>query len=99
MSNVRPRETGLPFTVYISEKGRARHAARVKVAAGERAPPFVASVTVSPNVRVAAGKLDTESLRLVTQWVELNRQALLDHWNGVTSSQEALAALQRMPQP
>jgi len=31
MTNLFPRRTGLPMTVWVSPRGRARHAARIKV--------------------------------------------------------------------
>jgi hypothetical protein len=33
MANLRPERTGLPFVVFISQRGGARHDVRVKVAA------------------------------------------------------------------
>ena len=61
MSNVQPDESGLPFVVYISER-QGPHDVRVKIAAGAKAPPFVASVSVRPTVEVVAGKLSNRDL-------------------------------------
>ncbi len=36
MANLRPTTTGQPFIVFISQRGAARHAARVKVAAAPK---------------------------------------------------------------
>jgi len=36
MANLRPERTGLPFVVFISQKGGARHNVRVKVARGPK---------------------------------------------------------------
>ncbi len=58
MANLSPALTGLPMIVWISERGRARHDARVKVSLvhGRRArPDRTASVSVRPNVEVVAG--------------------------------------------
>ncbi len=93
MSSVQPGESGLPFVVYISER-QGPHDVRVKVAAGPKVPPFVASVSVRPNVEIVAGQLTNRDLDLVRQWVELNREVIIDHWEGKTpSSRDVLNAL------
>ena len=94
MANVYPEDTGLPFVVWISPKGRARHDARVKVARTERATEFVASLSIRPEVRIVAGQLATMEFDLAKQWIDLNRDALLDYWDGVTvQTKHVLAAL------
>jgi hypothetical protein len=99
MSNVQPDESGLPFVVYISERQGA-HDVRVKVAAGPKAPPFVASVSVRPTVDLVAGQLANRDLELVRQWIELNRDVIIDHWEGkMPSSRAVLNALRPLPKP
>lgn len=99
MSNVQPDESGLPFVVYISEK-QGPHDVRVKVAAGPKAPPFIASVSVRPAIEVVAGKLSNRDLALVRQWIELNQQVIIDHWEGkMPSSRAVLNALKPLPKP
>ena len=59
MANLSPALTGLPMIVWISERGRARHDARVKVSLvhGRRARPVArpALEPVAPGVRAARG--------------------------------------------
>jgi len=94
MANVYPEDTGLPFVVWISPKGRARHAARVKIARTEKATDFIASLSIRPDVRIVAGDLPAADLDLARRWIELNRDALLDYWDGVTvQTKHVLAAL------
>ena len=58
MANLRPERTGLPFVVFISQKGGARHDVRVKVASGASVRPSeMVAVAVRPNVRVIRGAL------------------------------------------
>jgi len=100
MANVFPAETGLPFVVYISERGRARHDVRVKVAGGPKARDFVASLSVRPDVRVVAGTLSAEHLALAQQWIDLNRDTIVGYWDGdIGSTREALDALVALPAP
>ena len=94
MANVYPEDTGLPFVAWIPPKGRARHDARVKVARTDRATEFVASLSIRPEVRIVAGDLPAEEFDLARRWIALNREALLDYWDGVTvQTKHVLAAL------
>jgi len=98
MANLSPNLTGLPMVVWISERGGARHDARVKVSLvhGRRArPDQTAWLSVRPDVPVVAGPpLDPRDLELVRRWVELNRDALLAYWNGDLLTDEVIARLQ-----
>jgi hypothetical protein len=100
MANVRPELSGLPFIVWISEKGRARHDVRVKVAPGPKVREFVASVSVRPDVSVVAGALSDRDLELLGAWIELNRDVIVRYWDGdILYTDEALAALKPLPAP
>ena len=95
MANLRPERTGLPFVVFITQKGAARHDFRVKVA---RAPSVrcseMVTVALRPSVRMVRGRLDPNDLGLLRQWIDLNEQLLIDYWNGVIGyTEDALSAL------
>ena len=97
MANLSPTITGLPMVVWMSERGRARHDARIKVSLvhGRRAhPDQTASVSVRPAVDVVAGPpLDPRDLALVQRWIELNRDTILAYWNGNLLTDEVIARL------
>ncbi len=98
MVNVRPELSGLPFIVWIWEKGGARHDVRVKVSPGPKVREFVATVSVRPTGELIAGDLSTLDLDLVRDWVELNRDTIIRYWNGdILYTDEALAALKKLP--
>ena len=85
MTNLYPRRTGLPMTVWASPRGSARHAARIKVnmAHGERMTiANTAVVRLQPSPKVIAGELKADDRDAVFRWIALNEQALLDHWHG-----------------
>lgn len=95
MSNLSPKKTGLPFVVWISPKGGARHDVRVKVSLGPRAKPgeFV-SVSVRPAVEVVEGSLTAEQFKSLRSWIELNRDALVQFWEGeIEYTEDVLARL------
>lgn len=96
MANLRPERTGLPFVVFISQQGGARHDVRVKISRGPRADPArMITVTVRPEPRVIPpGALSAEEFALLRRWIELNRQVLIDYWTGdIAYTEDALAAL------
>ena len=67
MANLYPRETGLPMTVWVSPRGRARHAARIKVCRrpGDRmVPTDTVSVRILPKPTPVEGELPVHGRRL-----------------------------------
>ena len=96
MANLRPERTGLPFVVFISQRGGARHDVRVKVAPGPRVRPSeMVTVAVRPSVRVVSGTLDPADLALLRRWIDLNQDILVKYWDGVIEyTEDAIAALQ-----
>jgi hypothetical protein len=98
MVNIRPEISGLPFIVWISEKGGARHDVRVKISPGPRVREFAATVSVRPVVEVLAGELSARDLQLVSDWIALNRETIIRYWTGeILYTDEALAALLPLP--
>jgi hypothetical protein len=95
MANLRPERTGLPFVVFISQKGGARHDVRVKVAPGAKVRPSeMVTVVIRPSVRVVRGELDPRDLALLTRWIDLNRDTLVEYWDGdIEYTEDAIAAI------
>jgi hypothetical protein len=97
IANVRPDVSGLPFIVWISEKGGARHDVRVKVSPGPRVREFTASLSVRPEVSVAAGEMSAADFALAKAWIDLNREVIIAFWDGdILYTDEALAALRKL---
>jgi hypothetical protein len=102
MSNLTPKRTGLPFVVWISPKGDARHDVRIKVSPGPKwVPSEFVSVAIRPDVRVVGrGTLSGQHLALLRQWVDLNRDVLVRYWDGdIEDTLDALAALKPLRKP
>jgi hypothetical protein len=82
MSNLKPTDTGLPFTVFVSPRGRAKHDVRVKVTN----PPWGAHPEgiygLRPSVHFEEGEdwLSRRQQVLLNQWAQMNMQALVDFW-------------------
>lgn len=97
MANVHPKRSGLPFSVYVSEK-QGRHDVRVKVAAGVKSLPFVASVAIRPEIRLAEGNLSNADFDLVRRWIELNRDVIIGYWDRtIEDTGDMIAALKPLP--
>ena len=94
ISNLFPKHTGLPFVVWISHKGAARHDVRVKVSSGAKVfPSRMTSVAIRPELRVMEGRMKASDLALLTQWIQLNRDVLVRYWDGDIDTKDALDAI------
>ena len=98
MANLFPRTTGLPMVVWVSPRGRARHDARIKVslAPGRMDIGQTAVVGIRPSPRLIEGRLGPADLELVSQWIELNEEALIDFWNETIDSVELGGRLRKI---
>jgi hypothetical protein len=97
MSNLFPKHTGLPFVVWISVRGGARHDVRVKVSSNAKAMPGnMATVGIRPDVQILEGEVDPASFDLLKAWIELNRATLISYWDGDIDTQDALEALAKV---
>lgn len=95
-----PRDTGLPMTVWVSPRGRARHDARVKVCLthGDRMDATnLAAVAIRPVPRIVSGQLMTRDFALVSSWIALNEATLIGYWDGTLSTIELAGRLRRLP--
>jgi hypothetical protein len=92
MVNYRKNVTGVDNVIFISQKGYARHAARIKVAIEPPDSIDVTSDTASIEIssgQVVAGEIsDAELLKQVRKFIELNRPALVDYWNAFIDTEE-----------
>jgi hypothetical protein len=99
MANLYPRDTGLPMTIWVSPRGRARHDARIKVCTtpGDRMDPTqTAVVAVRPQPRLVEGDLSREDFRLVAEWVRANAMPLIGYWDGQLSTVEFIQQMKRV---
>jgi hypothetical protein len=89
MANLRPKTTGLPFIVYISERGNARHGPRVKVSPAPRVRlEDMASYALVPFRHVAGPHLSPAEEEQLGRWVALNKRVLLEYWDSTLAFTE-----------
>jgi hypothetical protein len=82
MANLRQRTTGLPFVVFVSQRGKAQHPCRVKISKEPQTANFFASVSVNDPVEVKSGHVRNEDMIALKKWILLNQEALLQYWDG-----------------
>jgi hypothetical protein len=96
-----PDDTGLPMAVWITENDGYAHDVRVKVATipggrgSWRASPSM-GVRPSPD-EIRPCSLPPTDVQAVAHWIELNREVILDLWNGVITSRQVYPRLRKMP--
>lgn len=102
MSNLSPHDTGVKGCLIwcsIGEfEGKAiKHGPRIKVMLGQKITSEgladAVSVTLDPVPRVI-GALSGRVKKQVLQFVELNRETLLQYWNGQLTTRQMLDGLQ-----
>jgi hypothetical protein len=97
MANLFPKHTGLPFVVWISVRGGARHDVRVKVSTNAKAQPGnLATVGIRPIVEIMEGWVDPRDWKLLQEWIVLNRETLIAYWEGEMDTLDAVAALVKL---
>jgi hypothetical protein len=98
MVNVRGRSSGLPMNVWIGPRGRARHAARIKVQMDHREQfdiDHLAVVSVEDDPpRIIEGQLSAVDLEQIRRYIAINKAAILDHWRERTDGIELSRSLQ-----
>jgi hypothetical protein len=99
MANLYPRDTGLPMTIWVSPRGRARHDARIKVSLrpGDRMDASnTAVVAIRPQPRLVRGALAPRDFASVARWITTNAAALIGYWDGSLSTVEFVTRMQRL---
>ena len=99
MTNLSPRMTGLPMSVWASPRGNARHDVRIKVNMSHGRQMSIdntAVVALRPRPRVVAGTLSADDLRTVADWIAINSEAIIAYWDEEIETDEFLGRLKRL---
>ena len=99
MGSYEKKDTGIDNTVFISPKGKTRHAARIKVAIDP--PDSFNPGTKTASIAIHDGSVTGEQVprdlyEQLLAFIDLNRQTLLDYWNykiSTTKMEERLTPL------
>jgi hypothetical protein len=100
MANLFPCTTGLPVIAWVSPRGNARHDVRVKVNmthGNQMTVSNTAVLGVRPTPHLIAGQSSAEDQRAVSEWVSLNTDAFVAHWEGRIDTVQLGQALKQLP--
>jgi hypothetical protein len=100
MTNLSPRMTGLPMSVWVSPRGNARHDVRIKVNMSHGSQMTIdntAVVAVRPAPRVVAGHLSSGDRRAVAEWIRLNYEAITAYWDEQLDTGQLIDRLKLLP--
>ena len=98
-ANLYPRTTGLPMTVWVGPRMGAAHDVRVKVSQRHGARMDwgdLAVMSVRPEAQLLQGELTSADQTAVAQWIRLNEQPIVDHWNGEIDGVGLALALRKL---
>ena len=98
-------DTGWRRAVGITENQGYRHDVRVKVSrlrTGRGSWPDAVFVSVRPTCEEVISpsrqpELPTADLAQVCRWVELNRDMIIDFWDGVITPRQVYPRLRKLP--
>jgi hypothetical protein len=96
MAALRPDVTGVDNTVFVSPKGYARHAARIKIAVD---PPHSLDPTAKKasmaihDYSITGAYLPPEIVEQARQFIDRNRDALTRYWNHEIDTREMVKQL------
>jgi hypothetical protein len=98
-----PSRTGLPMAVWITPNDDYPHDARINISAihsdrgSWRTAPLI-GVQPAPH-EIVPGSLPATDVALVKRWIELNRDLIIDVWDGRVDAvaEEVYPLLQRLP--
>src|ERR1035441_5650454 len=97
MTNLSPESTGLPFVVFIFQNLDDKHDLQIQVGRSYKAwPNDTSTILIRPTVRVIGGqrRFNANEIALLTQWVELNRDVLIQFWDhDIESTADVLRVL------
>jgi len=102
MSNLSKGATGLDRVIYISTKSGAMHGPRVKVYNTSVGRSRSTSISISDDPKIVTldgARIGGKELKKIKQWIILNKEVLLKHWNneeGYQTSDEVIPQLKRL---
>ena len=100
MTSLRKKRTGVDNTIFVSTKGPARHGARIKIAIDPPDSFNAACKTASMAIHdfsVTGAYVPPRIVEQAKQFIERNRDVLLDYWEAKFDTEEMLERLRPPP--
>ena len=96
IAHLRPESTGLPMTIWVSERGGAKHGLRINVSFKLGAKIDLeerVTVTIEDEPRVSGDGHNNSDYAVVSEYIASNRDVLFAYWNGEVDTAEMLERL------
>lgn len=101
MTNLRPSQTGLPMTIYVSDKDKLRHGPRVKIfdkygdsTGSQKGSPM--TIEKEPKLQAPLKNIKSKDVNRVSQWITLNRDALLAYYHKEITTKQFLEKVKKV---
>lgn len=99
MVSLRKERTGVAHTVFVSTKGYARHAPRIRIAIDPPDSLNAAAETASMAIHdysIAGAHMPPQLFEQAKRFIERNRAALLDYWDNKIDTAELIERLRQI---
>lgn len=98
MANLSSRTTGLPLTVWVSQRGHASHDARIKVSLtpGKMNIDNLVTVGIRPEPWRVTDGLGNADFEQIARWIKLNETTLLEYWDEIIDTGELIGKLKKV---
>lgn len=96
--SLRPKSSGLPMNIFLTTKGWSLWPAHIKVQTDRRQwfhTDAVALVGVGP-MDVLDGAIGDDELGAIRRYIDLNRDAILLYWHGLSDGVELAENLKKL---
>ena len=100
MASLEKESTGVDNTIFVSTKGHARHAPRIKIAVDPPDSLNAAAKTASMAIHdfsIIGAYLPPHIVEQAKRFIELNRELLLDYWEAKIGTKEMINRLKVPP--
>jgi hypothetical protein len=100
MASLLKESTGVDNTIFVSTKGSARHAARIKIAIDPPDSFNAATKTASMAIHdfsISGAFVPTHIAEQAKKFIDLNREVLLLYWEAKIGTKEMISRLKIAP--
>jgi len=100
MASFRKKATGIDNTIFLSPKGGAKHAARIKVAIDppDSISPSSGCISIDVSDFLVRGtlKVPADLYTKLKKFIDINRSVIIDYWNYKISTDELSDKLKKV---
>lgn len=99
MASLDSEDTGVENVIFVSPKGRARHAARIKIAinpSGSFSPAAESASMAMHDYSTVGAPVPPPIAAQAKRFIDANRAVLMDYWDEKIGTKEMIARLKKI---